>query len=301
MITTKNILDIAFNMVNIGIAGASSYLMYKLNYRKAHVKSFKKRFNIVLGINLIQCCMFLYIFFMSYFDSNLSTMFYFSETVSLISNIEICFIILIDIEILRIYSVLNSRITNRKIDMFRNAVVGIFILFPFTSHVLFLALRSTFTAMIGNVCIALFSLFVVVYDNLQNIYLATLIYKFKNVKCNNELTEEMMVKFKEITKYNIAIVLLDWTAIAFYAIFIISPGKSAESHLGTYSNFASIFCICLHSLGLVVILKMLKDFAVSKKPKRRAKVVEDANTTQQILNPPPPPEANQSDTQILSL
>ncbi|KAJ3319103.1 hypothetical protein HDV06_006662 [Boothiomyces sp. JEL0866] len=299
MIDTKNILDLCFNIANFGIAGLSIYLLYKINYRKAHVKSFKKRFNVILAINLIQCSMFVFIFLMSYVNDEVYIVnrFYVNETVAIISNIETCFILLIDIEILRIYSVLNSRITDRKINMFRNFVVGMFILFPFTSHIMYIVFRTSYTSFLGNVCIALFSIFVVVYDNLQNIYLALLIYKFKDTKYNHELTDEMLEKFREITKFNVAIVTLDWSAVSLYGIFIIFASKNTVTYLATYSNYGSIFCICLHSLGLVYILKMLKDFAVSKKAKRFKTVVVDLNTTQQVLNSPV--EAHQMDTQIL--
>lgn len=298
MMSTKSILDLSFNLVNIGIAGLSLYLLYRINYKKANVKSFRRRFNIVLGINLIQSCMFVIIFMMSYVNSQLyiENGFYFIEIVALISNVETCFILLIDIEILRIYSVLNNRITNRKLDMFRNFVVAVFILFPLTSHVMYLVFRSPYTSFLGNICIAVFSLFVVVYDNLQNIYLAILIYNFKDTKYHHELTDEMIAKFREITKYNVGIVALDWTAIALYAIFVLFANNKTISYLATYSNFASIFCICLHSLGLVCVLKMLKEFTVAKKPIRVQPAIVDLNTTHQAL-PPPVPEIH--DTRIL--
>ncbi|KAJ3319107.1 hypothetical protein HDV06_006666 [Boothiomyces sp. JEL0866] len=194
--------------------------------------------------------------------------------VGLMSNLETLFVILIDIEILRIYTILIPQITNRRLDIFRYVMIVVFVLFaviPSTINTLF---SSKLTLLIGNLTIALFSVFVVIYDNFQHISLAVVIYRFKEVKYNKELTEEMLMNFKSITKLNIAVVTLDWTAVGFYVFFMSSLRITYQS---LFFDLASIFCICLHSLALVYILQMLKQFTIAKKPK--AKVV----TQQQLL------------------
>ncbi|KAJ3276958.1 hypothetical protein HDV01_000010 [Terramyces sp. JEL0728] len=186
-----------------------------------------------------------------------------------IADIQLLLIVLSDIEILRIFSVFNHKITHKRLDVFRNTTVTLFILFPLLTRAIATFIIIDWVNVISDIAIGIFALFGVIYDNGQSFYLLYTIYQFKESRIDSKLSVSMIKRFKELILYLIGMLVIDWIGIGFFVYYTITPIYIFEVDYYNYVyklyyDYASMICICVHSLGMIYCLIKLKELSLSQ-------------------------------------
>jgi hypothetical protein len=214
MFTTINLLDTLFAIVLAILGGLSAYFLSKIICQKT-IKSFQKSFICILLVNLLQSIGLIFSIILLYanYEVYVYTETGVNETLIVISNLQLLTILLTDIEILRVYSVLNPNITHRKLDLFRWCSIILFIIFPLCGIAMNLMAGSGELVLIGDLAIGIYGLFAVVFDNSQSLYLIFAVYRFREFKSQNQISITVITKFKELVGYIVATLLVDWLVI----------------------------------------------------------------------------------------
>ncbi|KAJ3276956.1 hypothetical protein HDV01_000008 [Terramyces sp. JEL0728] len=217
----------------------------------------------ILWINIIQSLIIVYwiVSFYIAYSIYVSTWYNTYNVISTVSDLQILLVLLADIEVMTIFAVLNPTITKRILYRIRIFLIALYVLFPFSTRIAGIFTANPSIVVAGNVCVMFFAILAVILDNIQNIYLLTAIYKFKDGKCGNELSTNTINQFKKLSVYLAGMLLVDWTAIAFHVYFTFTTDKS---YFPYYYNLAGCLCICIHTLGLIFCLMKLKDLSLSK-------------------------------------
>ncbi|KAJ3321666.1 hypothetical protein HDV06_003959 [Boothiomyces sp. JEL0866] len=155
-------------------------------------------------------------------------------------------------KILQKYSILNENITRKKIQIAK----VIFVFYAvFCSIGLVLQTPATniddvspaiqLYAEFGMLALVVPS---VIYDNLQALYLAKLVFDFRSSKNPNEIVYKTFLKAINL---NLIVVLMDWIGIGIYGYNIIyCPAESLY--------LVSQSVVCMHSTALVTVFLQLK-------------------------------------------
>ncbi|KAJ3319106.1 hypothetical protein HDV06_006665 [Boothiomyces sp. JEL0866] len=244
----------------------SIHILYLINVKRSAVRSFTALVNFVTLVNFVQWVLILFQLIYYKYLCIRTDDFYITNVTSIISDIEIALIFVLDIEILRTFSALIPSVTNRTLNMCRNIFVALFVIGPLLSSVLRMLEISPIFRNLSNISVSLFAIIVVIYDNLQNVYLGIIVYRYKLGKLS-DMTPEILYRFKKITQLNIAIVSLDWTGLGF-AVWYLDTTMISATSTAYYLNLASVISVCFHSLGLVYVLKLMKELTIMKRPKK---------------------------------
>jgi hypothetical protein len=207
-------LDILYAAILTILGALSAYFLSKVLFHKT-VKSFQISFICILLVNLLQSIGVLLSIIIFYIDNHkyMYLQFGLNLVIVVVSIIQLLAILLTDIEILRVYSVLNPKITHRKLNLFRTCCIVLFVVFP-TSGILmnFVTLPANI-GIVSYLCIGFYGLFAVVVDNCQSLYLIYAVYRFKESKFQNQLSLTIITKFKELIRYIIITLIIDWVVI----------------------------------------------------------------------------------------
>lgn len=208
MVDSKVALNGVFSILSLVAALLSIYLLKIINFGRS-VKSFRKSFVLLLLTNLIQSLSIIYIL-LFYLDLDNYTLIHFelANLSGFLANIQLLLIVIANIEILKVYSVLNPRIIHKKLDIFRTTAILAFVALVVLPRILFtFYLRY---AVVANVCIGLYAFTVVIYDNFQNFYLIYAVYNFKESRLDSQITKQTILKFKELIGYIMLMMVIDW-------------------------------------------------------------------------------------------
>lgn len=204
-------VDILFIVISTGIILQSGYWLYRVNL-KLGLSLYRRLFNLVLLSNIIQSILMVY-WILSYYISSAV----YDETVngiltaiSIIASIQLMLLIFADVEIIKIFSVLKSGINLHLLGIFRTATLILALIFPFGTSVLTIFITTDWFWLLNTISIGIFSIGCVIYDNIQNFVLIFAVKKFKLSKNNNEPSDLLMQKFKELVVLNIAMLISDW-------------------------------------------------------------------------------------------
>ncbi|KAJ3259969.1 hypothetical protein HK103_001479 [Boothiomyces macroporosus] len=229
---------ILYPVVSTMICLFSGYLLYQINV-KSSIPKFRMFFNVIVMINILQAVLII-----------LDRVGVFSgiyKAVAIQSHLLLFVVNMIDIQMLGVFSVLNENITSRKIIILKLIAITLItidvltvLLYWFTQNMLFYK--------IGDFLTPGFALYVIIFDNIQAFYLVYLVYNYKQ---KSEKGHQRIIYF------NVVVSALDWIGIGFFIYY--------EFSLIDIYNFISIYCISIHSLCLVDILKMLTEYSIGKK------------------------------------
>ncbi|KAJ3318961.1 hypothetical protein HDV06_006776 [Boothiomyces sp. JEL0866] len=254
-------LDIPFMISLTGLLLLSTYYFYQVNSRKAVAKSFVMEFNCLIGVNILQSLLILSWFVIYYInidvwgknDHNIMLL------SGLIITIQVCLIFVIDVEILRIFSILNDNISDRKLNIFKICGIASFTI-VFAVSFLPLVISSDQILNVASAVLGIYAALVIIYDNLQIFYLAFLIFNYKKIKAHAKLEESLIKGFRKVVRVNILVLTMDWAGLFFYMINVVG-----DSGYSSYFSIAGLICCCLHGLVMVHILQQFAKLSVQKK------------------------------------
>ncbi|KAJ3276957.1 hypothetical protein HDV01_000009 [Terramyces sp. JEL0728] len=253
------LLDALFAVVAASTGTLSIYFLYTILIGK-YVKSFQKTTGFILCFNILQTITILIWIIMYYANEAMfeasSELEY--QLLNIISEIQLVLILLADIEVLFTFSVLYPKLTRKRLVIFRYVVLILYLLFPFSTKVLSFFVYQERMAVISNMCILVYAMFGVLYDNVQNFGLLYAIYQFKQSKLQSPLSYSTVAKFRELVVYIVLMIVIDWTGVLLNLYATISVSIYAK-----YFNLASTQCESIHILGMIVCLLKLTELSLS--------------------------------------
>ncbi|KAJ3268913.1 hypothetical protein HDV01_002112 [Terramyces sp. JEL0728] len=194
-----------------------------------------------------------------------------------------------DFEVLRVFSVIDGKIWDKQIRIIRVVVATIY-LGIFVTNILTFVLPFNLVFVLSSGLLGIFSAATILFDNCQFLYLAVILYKFKQQQ--NQQTDTSVSQFKELVKFFIFVVVLDWSGLAFFACFLIFG-----SPICYYFQIGATFVACVHGLLLIQILKMFTGIMIERKSNEKdndpvvvlmhKRQITDDRPTQIIIQPDP--------------
>ncbi|KAJ3373976.1 hypothetical protein HDU91_000032 [Kappamyces sp. JEL0680] len=172
---------------------------------------------------------------------------------------------LINCNILQAFSVISLEISDVQIARWKTALVVIYIVLC-TPLTLFIVLRYGFGIVnsyyfVGGYLNGLYALLMILYDNVQAIYLTFKIHQFvKSAK-----HQDIMGSLKRTLAYIISICVVDWIGMSVYTYCMVDPDIDRGYFEENIANLSVSFHSCLISL---VFLSM-KELALKKSRGRR--------------------------------
>ncbi|KAJ3271113.1 hypothetical protein HDV01_007050 [Terramyces sp. JEL0728] len=187
------------------------------------------------------------------------------NTCLLLSALFVTFTItIIDTEVLKAFSILDDRITEKRIYYWRVLLTAIYLITS-APVIGFLFYGKDIPKLLGNIG-GWFSLFfamvVVLYDNIQGAYLNYIVFNTKKQK--KEISLKTINALKQTVCINFAIISIDWITCALYAYLIVDPDQTRAN-----PTFMPIMIICqtnssLHAILLMFLLQSLKKFTFAE-------------------------------------
>ncbi|KAJ3268912.1 hypothetical protein HDV01_002111 [Terramyces sp. JEL0728] len=254
-------VDLLWILILTAVLSISLYFVYHINFRKTAVKSFVVEFNLLLVINCTQCALLLlwivlYYANVSFWNANNVNII---QIGAIIVSLQLWVIFLTDVEILRVFSILNENITNTKLNIIKRLSVLVYALVVvYTTMPLFVVDEATNN--MSNILLGLFAVLVAFYDNVQTMYLGHLIFGYKRKKTKTDSTLSLVNEFKSIIKFNLVILIMDW-----FGLFLYGYSTVDTSGFSAYYAVASLVCSSIHTLGMVKILERYAKISIEKK------------------------------------
>ncbi|KAJ3269886.1 hypothetical protein HDV01_000848 [Terramyces sp. JEL0728] len=183
-----------------------------------------------------------------------------------ISNFLAAFIILVvvllDIELLRVFAILNENITGLKLKILSIVSIMFYFAFPCLSQILNYILEMNWTSNYYHYSLQFFSLFGIIVDNTIAFYLPFLVYNYKQSK-SKVIPAAMHQTLKKIGILNMSTMIIDWAAFiaCFYINLIIREFQIPQD--GYYIILSEIL-LGLHSIFQVIILNSLKELSLAE-------------------------------------
>lgn len=192
--------------------------------------------------------------------------------------VNIFLIALIDCNILEAFSILNPAITTSRITILRRVLISIFILCfcpQFMGDIMSLYLPDyVLFQTISAISTGLFGLSIVLYDNVQAIYLAVLVLRVSGNTVSKKDFQRR--KFRNVVIANVLLVLFDNFGLLCNIIY-------ASTFNYGYELLSTAF-IGLHSSFILVIVATLKDSMESERaPVIKSTKLLDSNFTNDII------------------
>ncbi|KAJ3268881.1 hypothetical protein HDV01_002139 [Terramyces sp. JEL0728] len=256
VITLDNTVDIvsviAFIIANVLILS----VLYRV-LTDVKQQTLSNRLYLMQAINFIQLVGY------GLYGFTLHPRIYFKIAAMFSSLLSAC-IVLLNIEILAIFKCLNEKITTKLITSLRITfiIISILLLGPAFIVVGFdpippvLDWTNAFTSL-------LHAILLIIYDNVQALYLTHLVYSFK-------ISKKLATanSYKQTVVLNLVCVLMDWTGAALYMYAIYFDNS------GSHSLFLLIDSILsFHASFMVLIFLQLKKLALSGVKKLKPKAV----------------------------
>ncbi|KAJ3268911.1 hypothetical protein HDV01_002110 [Terramyces sp. JEL0728] len=253
------LIDILLVCVFSSLLITSGYNLFRLNLKPS--KSFYLQFTCVWIFNMLQCAVVLSWIIILYVNYDLWTncqleIFLFSGVVA---SCQLLMIFLTDVEILRVFSILNEKITSKKLLWFRASVMVYFV-FVFVSAVLPMINQETVIEDLSDIFLGSFAGFVVIYDNVQSFVLVFLIYKYKSSKAKGTSFQVIIKQFSKIMKCISFVLVMDWIGIFCYAMSVVG-----DADMAPYFAYGGVIGIAIHNVGMVSLLKMFAKVSIQKK------------------------------------
>ncbi|KAJ3258860.1 hypothetical protein HK103_003242 [Boothiomyces macroporosus] len=245
VITLDNTVDIVSVIVYIFGNALILYVLYRI-VADVKQKNMSNRLYLMQAINFIQ--------FLGYglYGFALHPRIYFKVAALFSSMLSVC-IGLLNIEILAIFKCLNEKITPKLILFMRTffIVISILLLGPAFIVVGLDPIPPTLD-WLNDFTSLLHAVLMIIYDNIQAMYLTHLVYSFKMSKKQ----ETAANSYKRAVILNLTCVLIDWTgaALYLYAIYFdYSPHSSfliIDSILSFHASFMVLIFLQLQKLAL---------------------------------------------------
>ncbi|KAJ3308181.1 hypothetical protein HDV04_001626, partial [Boothiomyces sp. JEL0838] len=186
-------------------------------------------------------------------------------------------ICLLNIHILQVFSVLNSNLTEQKLFVWKIIVTVFFIVSVSIQLWILVALYTTGIAQAvldlnGWIC-SIYTIFAVLYDNIQGIYLIILIWK--NKKRRGAETAKVLHRLMLTL---ICLAAMDWLGVVEFLATILFQSISNDILLyNSMMSFAELYT-CIHGVSMIYLFKQLTDFTFVDTRKKReveSKPLED--------------------------
>ncbi|KAJ3268910.1 hypothetical protein HDV01_002109 [Terramyces sp. JEL0728] len=262
------VLDISLVIIFALILVVAVLYFIKVNIRKETVKAFVVEFNCILGFNILQCMLAIIWDVLYYVDINLWNSFQYKIylVTGVVGSVQLCLIFVTDVEILRVFSILNENITDFKLKIYKICVLSFYAI-VLVFDILAICIDDTQIFDDSNYLTMVFAPFVALYDNVQSFYLVYLIYKFKNQKNKSVQRQKLIDQFSKIIKFISFILLMDWIGIACFTASVIDTSELAE-----YYAYTSLIGLSVHNFGMLHVLNMLAQVSIKNTSKGNATV-----------------------------
>ncbi|KAJ3308180.1 hypothetical protein HDV04_001625 [Boothiomyces sp. JEL0838] len=175
-------------------------------------------------------------------------------------------ICLFNIHILEVFSILNPNITEFKIRIWKIIVALLFVVMGITQVwticVLDYSQIPDFVNYYNNFTSTISTVFTILYDNLQGIYLISLVQSRKK-----HMSDDVRKVMGRVVISLACLSLMDWVGFLIFAAAIFIPAIAQDETLYcSIITFAETY-IGIHALGMIFVFKQLTEFLfVDKKP-----------------------------------
>ncbi|KAJ3269031.1 hypothetical protein HDV01_001930 [Terramyces sp. JEL0728] len=258
---TNLVLDISVGLIAVLIIIGSTSTIFKITKSQTVSLKFRNVFIFALAINYLAALITLFWITACYTSTDacqlLTTQGQAYDTVyvilSAIGNSQIFILVIFNIEILRIFSVLTTNFRPLLLKILL-AVFSIAFICRLYDVVILRMAKSLFNDIITNI----FNMGSVLYDNVQNGYLTILVFRYK--EGFKQLQQGQLIYLQRMVLGIAFVGVSDWIGVglAFKATF----DRSYNSHFG----IAACLVVCIHTLAMVYLLDLLKQFSFLKSP-----------------------------------
>ncbi|KAJ3321373.1 hypothetical protein HDV06_004358 [Boothiomyces sp. JEL0866] len=181
-------------------------------------------------------------------------------------------ILWVNTQFLQIFSALNENITTKKVAIFRGIMFTLVFLADVCDIISLIMVENIPSAIskINGVGALFMVLLIITYDNAQAIYLTYLILWTKNRDPDNmnmkkkKLEKEVRSSFTQMMLTNIAVLVFDWLAVAYYLYLYLTA--FAPSNYTVSAVIGIQICELnagIHACIMLFVIRALKNFTVS--------------------------------------
>ncbi|KAJ3319116.1 hypothetical protein HDV06_006675 [Boothiomyces sp. JEL0866] len=177
-------------------------------------------------------------------------------------------IILLDIELLRVFSILNENITQFKLKLLSVFVLLSYIGLALVPQLVKYILLTTNAARYYYNSAQIFALLGIAIDNTTAFYLPFLVYSYKQSK-SKLISVSLHEQLKKLVLLNLGVMIIDWCAlgISFYISVVKNIFEPVDSQYlpqdGYYLILTEIL-VGVHSLLQIIILNSLKSLTLTE-------------------------------------
>ncbi|KAJ3261130.1 hypothetical protein HK103_006439 [Boothiomyces macroporosus] len=229
----------------------SIYYLYQLHRNKIVPNIFKAKFTVSLIINISMALVNI----IYYFTSNV----YLSITSGFLCNTTMYILCLIDVEIIRVFSVLSEYVTPKLIRIWTAILTLVYVTASIEMIiVLFYDGWPQWIAEWINIGSFILAMITMLYDNTQAFYLIYLVFIKKKIH-NAIYTETVSFYVKRAALINVALIIFEWCTglLYIYITFVLS-----EDFVSRIAGLTVIEVnIGLHSVFLIYVVRNLKELA----------------------------------------
>ncbi|KAJ3318962.1 hypothetical protein HDV06_006777 [Boothiomyces sp. JEL0866] len=273
---SRGLIDVSLIAIYTLVDILIIYSVWIVNAKHANVKSFRVELNAILIFNFIQTADIIASYTLIYIGETwwgptFSILFVLS---GVICNIQLFLIAKTDIQILKVFSILDENITEDKLKILKRVTVALFLLGFISSIFPLVSVDGTLNA-ISDLFLSLFAAFVVIYDNIQSFYLVRLIYSYKKQKLKQGVKFCKNDDFAKVQNMILIVLGFDWVSLTAYVLSVVVVDEYSYQIASL-----SILGVCLHSLAMIFILQKLAKLSVSQKQKP----LKDRDATQREKN-----------------
>lgn len=179
-----------------------------------------------------------------------------------LGSLIILIVLVLDIELVRVFAILNEKITPFILKLFYIFSISMYVGLPFISLIIKWTVPQPWALTYYYYSAQIFSLFGIVVDNSIAFYLPFLVYNYKQSQ-SKMVPSSMHQTLKRIGTLNLATMVIDWAAFlsCFYVNLVIGDFRIPQD--GYYILLAEIL-LGVHSIFQVLILTSLKELSLAE-------------------------------------
>ncbi|KAJ3269884.1 hypothetical protein HDV01_000846 [Terramyces sp. JEL0728] len=194
-------------------------------------------------------------------------------------------IVLLDIEVLRVFSILNDKITDFKLNIFTGFVIFAYLALALIPQIIKYSTSSAFITQVYYLTAELFAFIGIIVDNSIAFYLPFLVYSYKYSNVNR-IGPDLQRNLIKLVIYNLAILMIDWVAYGFSvyaALAKVAPTDADYLPRDAYYNIVAEILVGIHSIFQIIILDKLKSLTLSE----MQEIATDSSSTTVTSSLPP--------------
>ncbi|KAJ3319114.1 hypothetical protein HDV06_006673 [Boothiomyces sp. JEL0866] len=175
-------------------------------------------------------------------------------------------IVLLDIEVLRIFAILDSKITSLKLKLLAAFSIVCYIALDLLPQILAFFLKFGWSFNYYYYGAQYFGLYAILMDNFIAFYVSYLVYTYKQIQ-SKQISVALHQNMKKLVLMNLGVMLLDWTTFGLSSYISISLANGITSIVPNWNAYFIIstdISVGIHSLCQVMILNSLKTLSLTE-------------------------------------